>query len=245
MVNSEKKPSGKKLQQICKVAANLFFEKGFWQTSARDLAGLRGISVGTLYHYISSKYDFPRIFSKVHIRDIRKWEREVRKEMEDTAPEEMLRKAIRKYIYLIDSRDKMVLFWYNTAQHLEWDQLEDVVHTEFRTVTLFKEIIDKGCKLGQFKTCDPLLAAVNIEMICHTWVLKGWHLYHFYTVDQYADVCENYAVLIARGSGDLCVPSATNAIEVKHLKDNWDRERKEKPDGHGCDSWARYTVDDL
>ena len=244
MANSEKKPSGKKLQQICKVAASLFFEKGFWQTSARDIAGLRGISVGTLYHYINSKYDFPRIFSKVHIRDIRKWEREVRKEMESLAPEELLKKAVRSYLYLIDSRDKMVLFWYNTCQHLEWDQLEDIVHTDLRTVRVFKEILDRGCREGQYKTCDPVLAAVNIEMLCHTWVLKGWYLYHFYTVEQYADACERYALQLARGSAEMTLPTPAG-IEVEHFNANWDRERKEKPDGHGCDSWARYKVEDL
>ncbi|MBN2462159.1 MAG: TetR/AcrR family transcriptional regulator [Dehalococcoidia bacterium] len=236
-----KKSANAKLQQISRVAADLFFEKGFWQTTTKEIAEACHISVGTLYYYIKSKYDFPMMFSKVHIKDINKWEKEVRKEMPDTAPEEMLRKAVRKLIYLVDLRDRMVLFWYNTAQHLEWEQLEDIVNTELRIVALFKEIIDKGCREGQFKTSDSLMTAVDIELICHTWVIKGWHLYHFYTLEQYADMCEHRSALLARGSSDLKIPEAAGypIIEVQHLKDDWDQRRKENPNGHGSDSWVR------
>ena len=237
--HKRKKSSNARLQQITRVAANLFFEKGFWQTTTKEIAEACNISVGTLYYYIKSKYDFPLIFSKVHIKDIDKWEKEVRKEMPDTAPEEMLRKAVRKYVYLIDLRDRMVLFWYNTAQHLEWEQLEDIVNTELRIVALFKEIIDKGCREGQFKTSNSLLTAVNIEFLCHTWALKGWHLYHFYTLEQYENICEHHAVLMARGSSDVKIPQIAGypIIEVQHLKDDWDKRRKENPKGHGSDSW--------
>jgi hypothetical protein len=119
--------------------------------------------------------------------------------------------------------------------------LEDIVNTDLRVVALFKEIIDKGCRAGQFKTSDSLLTAVNIEMVCHTWVLKGWYLYHFYTVEQYADICEQHAVLMARGAGDLKIPRGAGYpdIEVKHLKNDWNQRRKEKPKGHGSDSWSR------
>ncbi|OGO59877.1 MAG: hypothetical protein A2Z36_03230 [Chloroflexi bacterium RBG_19FT_COMBO_48_23] len=234
------KSANARLQQISRVAADLFFEKGFWQTTTKEIAEACNISVGTLYYYIKSKYDFPLIFSKVHIRDINKWEKEIRKEIKDTAPEDLLRKAVRKLLYLVDLRDRMVLFWYNTGQHLEWEQLEDIVDTEFQIVALFKEIIDEGCRAGQFKTSDSLLTAVNIELICHTWALKGWHLYHFYTLEQYADICERHAVLMARGASDLeitQIPTYTIA-DVKRIKDDWDQRRKENPQGRGSASWV-------
>ncbi|MCX6005272.1 MAG: TetR/AcrR family transcriptional regulator, partial [Chloroflexi bacterium] len=232
------------LQQISRAAADLFFEKGFWQTTTREIAEACNISVGTLYYYIKSKYDFPQMFSKVHTRDISKWEREVRKDMENTAPEVMLRKAVRKFVYLIDLRDKMVLFWYNISPHLEWAQLQDIVHTEIRIIAMFKEIIDKGLREGQFKTCDTLLAAINIEMMCISWALRGWNLYHFYTIEQYAAVCEQYAVLIARNSDNLKIPRAGKyrSVEAQDLKDVWDLHRKQSPNGHGSETWIRPEI---
>jgi AcrR family transcriptional regulator len=230
-----------RLQQICQVASNLFCEKGFWETTTKEIAEACGISVGTLFYHIKSKYDFPALFNKVHVNDMNTWEKEIRQEMEGTAPEEILRRAVRTLVQLIDLRDKIILFWSNTAQYLDWAQLEDIVNTDLRVVALFKEIIDKGYRAGQFKTSNSLLTAVNIEMICHTWVLKGWYLYHFYTVEQYAVICEQHAVLIARGAKDLTLPNNADypIIEAKHLKDDWDQRWKEKPQGHGSDSWSR------
>jgi TetR/AcrR family transcriptional regulator, cholesterol catabolism regulator len=232
-------PANDRLQQICRVASNLFCEKGFWETTTKEIAEACGISVGTLFYHIKSKYDFPLLFNKVHLIDMDTWEKEIRKEMDDAAPEAILRKAVRTLVKLIDLRDKIILFWSTTAQYLEWGQLEDIVNTDLRVVGLFKEIIDKGCREGRFKASNPLLTAVNIEMICHTWVLKGWYLYHFYTVEQYADICEQHAVLMARGSADLALPADAGypVIEAKHLKNDWDQRRKERPQGHGSDSW--------
>jgi len=167
-----------------RVASNLFFEKGFWQTTTKGIAEACDIGVGTLFYHIKSKYNFPVLFNKVHVNDMDTWEKDIRKEMEDTPTEEILRRAVRTPVQLLDLGEKIILFWSNTAQHLDWGQLEDIVNTDLRVVALFKEIIDKGCREGKFKTSNSLLTAVNIEMICHTWVLKGWYLYHFYTVEQ-------------------------------------------------------------
>lgn len=229
-----------RLQQICKVASNLFFEKGFWQTTTKEIAEACNISVGTLFYHIKSKYDFPILFGRVHINDVDKWEKEVREVMDDAAPEQILGMAVRKFVQLLDFRDKIILFWASTSQHLEWEYVEDIVNTDLRVVSLFKEIIDKGCREGQFKTRNSLLTAINIEVICHTWLMKGWYLYHFYTPEQYAAICEQHAVLMARSASDFETTQGVDYpdIEVKHLKSDWDQRRKEKPKGHGSDGWV-------
>ncbi|MCX6004530.1 MAG: TetR/AcrR family transcriptional regulator, partial [Chloroflexi bacterium] len=58
-VRKSSKSANANLQQISRAAADLFFEKGFWQTTTREIAEACNISVGTLYYYIKSKYDFP------------------------------------------------------------------------------------------------------------------------------------------------------------------------------------------
>ena len=61
------KATNARLQQISRVAADLFFEKGFWQTTTKEIAEACNISVGTLYYYIKSKYDFPRKSAKTNL----------------------------------------------------------------------------------------------------------------------------------------------------------------------------------
>jgi AcrR family transcriptional regulator len=235
------KSANTRLQQITQVAASLFFKKGYWRTTTKEIAEACGISVGTLYYYIKSKDDFPRMFSKIQTTDVGKWEREVRKDMDNTDPEELLRQAVRKYIYLVDLREKLVHFWYNIAPYLELAQLEAIVNTVLRVIATFKDILDMGVEKGQFKTCDTLLAAINIDMMCISWVLRGWNLYPAYTFEQYAATCEQFAVLIARNSDNLQIPSSVKVgkIEAEDLKEIWDRERQKRPGGLGSEAWLR------
>ena len=47
----------KKHQQIVDGACTVFFKKGYHPTTTRDIAKACGMSIGQLYHYISSKDD--------------------------------------------------------------------------------------------------------------------------------------------------------------------------------------------
>jgi hypothetical protein len=181
------------------------------------------------------------LFAKVHINDVDKWEKEVREIMDNGEPEQILGMAVRKFVQLLDLRDKIIIFWATVSHHLGWEYLEDMANMDLKIVTLFKDIIDRGYRTGQFKTINPLLTAINIEVMCHAWVIKGWYLYQFYTPEQYAAICEQHAVLMARGASDLKIPAGIEypVVEVQQLKGHWNRRRKEKPEGHGSDSWVR------
>src|SRR4030042_6823832 len=194
------KSANTRLQQISKVAANLFFEKGYMQTTTKEIAEACNISVGTLYYYIRSKDDFPTIFSEIHKNDISRWEKGIRDEMQDSPPEETLRKAVRLYAYEVDKRQKMVLFWYNVSRYLNREQLKGMLDVETKVVTLFKDIVEMGRRDGQFNCIDPFVAGYNIMMLCHTWALKRWWFKKLYTIEQYAKMCEELAISMARGN---------------------------------------------
>ena len=70
-----------RLLQIANVAAALFFEKGYVQTTTRDIGKACGISPGHLYYYINSKDDLPAMFAEIHKKDTDKWEKQIRKDM--------------------------------------------------------------------------------------------------------------------------------------------------------------------
>jgi AcrR family transcriptional regulator len=66
-----------RLQEISTVAARLFRQKGYAETTTKEIARACNISVGTLYYYIRSKKDFIKIFIDIHMSDI---EKEIRAE---------------------------------------------------------------------------------------------------------------------------------------------------------------------
>jgi AcrR family transcriptional regulator len=197
--NRRKRSAVAKRRQIAEVAANLFFKKGFMQTTTKELAEACGMSVGTLYYYIKSKNDFPQMFCEIHNSDLDIIEKEIHKELLVNTLENTLRKAVKQYLYWIDRRSKLIMFWYDTVRYLSQDQLRAITHAEFRAIGYFEEILEKGKKEGCFRFRDLRVTAFSIELLCHEWILKGLFMRGQYTLEEYSDLCQDMAVALARG----------------------------------------------
>jgi TetR/AcrR family transcriptional regulator, cholesterol catabolism regulator len=188
-----------KLRRIAKVAARLFNKKGFANTTTKEIAGACHISVGTLYYYIKSKEDFIRIFSDIMLDDIAQLTRNIHAEMKEISPEEALRKTVRARLRLMDELRNILFFWYRISRYLKGAQLKGIADAELQAVALIKEILELGCKKGDFSVNDTYVAAYYIHMISHSWVLKGWAFRGNYTLDQYGQICEEMAVSLVHG----------------------------------------------
>ncbi|MHB8084565.1 MAG: TetR/AcrR family transcriptional regulator [Dehalococcoidia bacterium] len=198
--NKKKKSAVAKRRHIAEVAANLFFKKGFMQTTTKELAEACGMSVGTLYYYIKSKNDFPQMFCEIHNSDLDIIEKEIHGEMATNTIENTLRKAVAEYLFWINRRNKLIMFWYDTVRYLSQDQLRAITHAEFRAIGYFEEILEKGKKEGCFNFRDLRITAYSIELLCHEWILKAPFLRGLYTLEDYSDLCQDMAVALARGT---------------------------------------------
>ncbi len=181
-----KKPSAK-LLQIVMAAADLFHKKGYGPTTTRDIGEACNISPGHLYYYIKSKDDFPAIFRTIQKNSIDKWEKAIRKEMKRVPPDELLKKAVTDYAYVVHTGRKMTVFWYHAAVQVKKEDSAGIMEVEKQVVKVFREILESGCKQGQFHVKDPFIVASNIVMMCQTWALKRWLYKDSRTVDQYVD----------------------------------------------------------
>lgn len=190
-----------KLRRIAKIAARLFNQKGYTHTTTKEIAAACHISVGTLYYYIRSKEDFIKIFSNILSEEIRKLTATIRSEMRDISPEDALRKTVRERNKLMDEMRDIISFWYRISRSLRGEQLKAIADAELQVVSLIKEILELGVKRGDFHVHDTYVAAYNIHMISHSWVLKRWAFRDSYTVEQYTQICEDIAVSLVHGPG--------------------------------------------
>jgi len=188
-----------KLRRIAKIAAQLFNKKGYVHTTTKEIAVACHISVGTLYYYIKSKEDFIRIFSDILSDEISKLARNIRAEMRDITPEEALRKTVRERMRLMDEMHDIISFWYRISKSLKGEQLKAIADAELQVVALIKEILELGCRKGDFQVKDTYVTAYNIHMISHSWVLKRWAFRDAYTVEHYTQIFEEMAVSLVHG----------------------------------------------
>ncbi len=188
-----------RLLQITSAAADLFFKKGYVLTTTRDIGEACGISPGHLYYYIKSKDDLPAMFARIHKKDIDTWEKHFRPYLKTLPPEELLKKAVREYAYLIHLRRKMVVFWYHASLQLTDEQNAGIIDVETRIINLFKDIVELGVKNGQFRVSDSFLTACTIHIMCVSWALKRWLIKNSRSIDQFADVCEELVIPMVKG----------------------------------------------
>ena len=192
-------PGDERIKQIVKTTAQLFTRQGYFETTTRQIAEACGITSGTLYHYIKAKDDLLAMFADLLTDEFGKFEKGIRKELQDATPESALKKTVLGFVLLIDDIQDMVLFWYEESKNLDETHLQRMTEVDLQVMSLFRQIVELGQKKGQFKVKDAVVASYAIKMMCDTWALKRWYLHRLYSVEQYAAQCAEIALTIARG----------------------------------------------
>lgn len=175
----------KKQSQIVKAACKLFFKKGFHGTSIREIASECGMSIGQLYHYISSKDDILFLVAK-HMQEL--WyEYLVEFGFEETEdPLARLVRALRSSIEFPAKNKKLLQFIYTESKYLGKEHLEVILKMDDRNVSGFYRKLLQELSRKHPLECDLDLAARFITFITVFIALRGWHLKNW-SVEEVAD----------------------------------------------------------
>ena len=187
-------PNKERLKQITTTAASLFYKNGYLQTSTREIAEACGISKGNLYHYIKSKDDLLDLFIETTTGSFDESNKEVLSELSYMSPTLLLKKTISATLLIIDNIQETIFFWHQESKNMSREQLIKVFKQEMHIVNLFKVIIEEGCRKGEFSTCDPMVSAYNILVLCESWAVKRWYFKKNYTLEKYITCCQDIAI---------------------------------------------------
>jgi AcrR family transcriptional regulator len=184
----------KRLKQIVKTAAGLFFKNGYSQTTTRQIADACGISQSNLYYYIKSKEDFFDLFIDLTTTKSNEYDRKISKQLPHISYSEALKMKVTEGLHLQDSIQDTILFWYRESGNMSREHLSRIIDLDNASTDLLKKIIVAGCKSREFSADDPELAAHYIVMLEHMWSLKRWHLRKHYTLEEYIERCQDAAL---------------------------------------------------
>jgi AcrR family transcriptional regulator len=187
-----------KQQQIIDGASKVLFERGFHRTSIRDIAAACDMSMGQLYHYISSKDD---ILYLMHRHSQQQWY----KHLVDAGFEELTDATARlehglriSIMYLSENRDLMQ-FLYSETKYLDQEHLKSVLELDDQNVVGFYRHLLSEIP-GDPGHGNDDLAANLIAFICVFLSLRGWNLHFSSATD--VDAAVDYLVdFIFRGLG--------------------------------------------
>lgn len=181
----------KKRLQIAKGASKLFIKKGYFSTSMRDISKASGLTIGTLYNYITRKEDvLYLVFDVFHSIWVNRLEEKGVFEIED--PVKQLKAAIQRMLELTNEHRDMVLLMYTESKSLPKDFLKIILEKESGLVECFEKILKRGFEKGVFKIKDPFLLANIIVYLLSIEPLRGWNLRKHYKIGQINNLVVEY-----------------------------------------------------
>jgi AcrR family transcriptional regulator len=178
----------KRRNQMIKGAISLFKQKGFHQTTTREIAKASGFSIGTLYEYIRKKEDILYLVCD-RIYD------EVRERMEKDIGThhgtiESFKLAIARYFKVIDDLQDEVLVMYQEVKSLSKESLIYVLNKEIQMVGMFENILQTCVDNGVFQLTEEeiKLFAHDIFVLGQMWAFRRWALKKMCTLDEYIEL---------------------------------------------------------
>jgi TetR/AcrR family transcriptional regulator, cholesterol catabolism regulator len=165
----------KRRQQIIDAASELFFEKGFDQTTMREISRASGLTMGSLYDYVRSKDD---ILVLVYKDVVQQFQTGLKEEENRawTADPENLEKILRGIMEKMYELSKAVQLLYRES----WTRRKEV-HLQMREIDRqymerFKGLLLKGRDSGMFQVMNPAATADLLLILLALPALREWSL---------------------------------------------------------------------
>jgi len=163
-------------QQIIKVASRLFVKNGYHKTTVREIARESGLTVGTLYHYFSSKEEMLTLVLERTSEGTNRIAQKTEEVLSQLGPTQALHLAIEKYFSAVNNSQDQILFWYHDTRALSRDQRRKLLGNEGLLAEIFNRVLIAGCETGEFREHDTMLMSHNIIVLGDMWAFRRWFL---------------------------------------------------------------------
>lgn len=172
-------------RQIVDSAVKLFIKYGYHKTTTRILAKETGLSIGSLYEYVSSKEDVLYLVCMAIHNEV---EQALKEAMTHAlAGKEALAEIIRSYFLVCNRMSDHVLLMYQVTHFLPEKWQQKVLEAELRITDLFLDAMHQLKTEGKLNLDDGAINLVghNISIIGHTWAFRRWYFAKHFTIEEY------------------------------------------------------------
>lgn len=177
----------KRRAEIVAAAVKIFSEKGFHDTTTREIADLAGINSGTMFQYVKTKQDILYLVS-CHIHSLVE-QALFSAHSNELDPMKKLEKNVTALYKICDEVSDYVVLLYQETASLEKQARRSFLSRELRLCTFFENELYEGINLGVFKVdrdCVPLIAD-DILVQAEMWAFRRWSLAKKYTLEQFIE----------------------------------------------------------
>jgi AcrR family transcriptional regulator len=175
-------------RQIVDAAVPLFIDRGYHKTTTRALAQATGLSIGSMYEYITTKDDVLYLVCMAIHAEVEQGVKEaLGRPLEAQAA---LAEVIREYFLVCDRMSDHLLLMYQVTHFLPAKWQQKVLEAELRITDIFIQAIGELKGRGTLPSLDSdtiNLMGHNISVLGHTWAFRRWYFGKHFTIEQYIE----------------------------------------------------------
>jgi len=175
-------------RQIVDAAVPLFIERGYHKTTTRALAQATGLSIGSMYEYITTKDDVLYLVCMAIHAEV---EQGVKAALErPLQAQAALGEVIREYFMVCNRMSDHLLLMYQVTHFLPHKWQAKVLEAELRITDIFIQAICQLKNRGALPDLDDAtinLMGHNISVLGHTWAFRRWYFGKNFTIEQYIE----------------------------------------------------------
>lgn len=147
-------------KEIFAASVHLFLEKGFTETSMREIAQAAGVGKSTLYDYFKSKDEILVSYFENEIQVITERAQEI--VAQDMDVPNKLRKIMQMHLaYLVDNK-KLYLKLSVESQRLSLGSQQQIQAKRYFYQDMIRALVEEGIQQEEFRPVNPLFAARSI-----------------------------------------------------------------------------------
>jgi AcrR family transcriptional regulator len=144
-------------QEIFNAAVDTFIEKGFVETSMREIADLAGMGKSSLYDYFANKDEILVFVMDQSMRYVTTQSQRIN--AQPISAEARLRQIIEMHLdYVVTNKKLFFLFSYE-GRRLSLDNQKRMQQGRYTYQDMLRKLIEEGIAEGIFRPVDALLAA--------------------------------------------------------------------------------------
>jgi AcrR family transcriptional regulator len=147
----------RKRVEIFNAAVHLFLDKGFNETSMREIAAAAGVGKSTLYDYFPTKDEILVSMVEERLKELTLEVKAIADELE--SPVLRLRRIILSYLDYLAANENFFLHLSIEVQRLGQTSQERIMNSRHEYQDSIRDVIEAGIQEGCFRKVDSLLAS--------------------------------------------------------------------------------------
>lgn len=172
--------------ELIDVATKMFLDRGFHNTSIRDIVRACSFNVASLYMYVSSKEDILYLVAQDLMSTISTELSAT--SLDPNSPERSLEIGFASYCQISNKFRRQIRLLYREVGFLPQEPRSHVLGTVSGVVTFFETIIEQGVSAGAFRKVPARLVALNVMMMAHTIALHTREVLTITELDDYIKI---------------------------------------------------------